>query len=112
MILMLAIMVLVIAGLAYTKVSQIRAGMAEGAKHAPPPAAVTTFIVKPEKWQPVLASVGSLKAVNGVTVSTDLGGIVSEIAFESGAPVKKGDLLLKMDTKQEVKLRHFLFGIQ
>jgi membrane fusion protein (multidrug efflux system) len=36
-----------------------------------------------------------------VTVSTDLAGIVSQIAFESGATVKKGDLLLKLDTRQE-----------
>jgi membrane fusion protein (multidrug efflux system) len=49
----------------------------------------------------VLSAVGSLRAVNGVTVSTDMAGIVSEIAFESGAPVKKGDLLVKLDTQQE-----------
>jgi len=99
-------MALLIAGLAYVKISQIRKGMAEGAKHAPPPAAVTTIIVKAQKWQPVLTAVGSMKAVNGVMVSTELGGIVSEIAFESGTPVKKGDLLLKLDTKQEEAQLH------
>jgi membrane fusion protein (multidrug efflux system) len=72
-----------------------------GAKFAPPPAAVTTLIVKPQIWQPVLSAVGSLKAVNGVTVSTDLAGIVSEIAFESGTAIKKGALLVKLDTEQE-----------
>ncbi len=67
----------------------------------PPPTAVTTTVVKGRTWQPVLSTVGSLKAVNGVLVSTDLAGIVSEIAFESGKPVKKGDLLIKLDTKTE-----------
>jgi membrane fusion protein (multidrug efflux system) len=67
----------------------------------PPPAAVTTLIAKPQTWQPVLSAVGSLKAVNGVLVSTDLAGIVSEIAFESGKPVKKGALLVRLDTTQE-----------
>jgi len=38
-----------------------------------------------------LSAVGSLKAVNGVTVSTDLAGIISRIAFQSGGKVKKGD---------------------
>ena len=70
-------------------------------KMAPPPPAVTTFVAKGQTWQPVLSAVGSLKAINGVQVSTDLAGIISEIAFESGTPVKKGDLLLKLDTKQE-----------
>ena len=71
------------------------------AKMAPPPPAVTTLVAKAQTWHPVLSAVGSLKAINGVQVSTDLPGIISEIAFESGKPVKKGDLLLKLDTKQE-----------
>ncbi len=98
---MLGVMLLIILGLAYVKYSHFRTGMAMGAKFAPPPSAVTTVIVKAQKWQPVLGAVGSLKAVNGVMVSTDLAGIVSEISFDSGAPVKKGDLLLRLDTKQE-----------
>ena len=57
------------------------------AKMAPAPSAVTTIVVKGQKWQPVLNSVGSLKAINGVQVSTDLAGIISDIAFESGKPV-------------------------
>ncbi len=77
------------------------AKMAVYARMTPPPAAVTTLIAKPQHWQPVLSAVGSLKAVNGVLVSTDLAGIVSEIAFESGKPVQKGNLLVRLDTKQE-----------
>jgi membrane fusion protein (multidrug efflux system) len=101
MLLMLAIVAVVIAGIALWKYTLIQKGIAMGKKFAPPPAAVTTLIVQPQKWQPVLSAVGSLKAVNGVTVSTDLAGIVSEIAFESGTPVKKGALLVKLDTAEE-----------
>jgi membrane fusion protein (multidrug efflux system) len=72
-----------------------------GASFAPPPSAVSTVVVKGEEWQPTLRAVGTLKAVHGVTVSTDMAGIVSEISFESGTKVKKGDLLVKMDTEQE-----------
>jgi len=71
------------------------------AQMTPPPPAVTTLVAKGQTWQPVLNAVGSLKAINGVQVSTDLAGIISEIAFESGKLVKKGDLLLKLDIKQE-----------
>jgi membrane fusion protein, multidrug efflux system len=92
---------LLVDGLGYIKYKQAMAGMAMAAKFAPPPTAVTTLVAKPQQWQPVLSAVGSLKAVNGVTVSTDLAGIVSDIAFDSGRGVKKGDLLVKLDTRQE-----------
>ena len=101
MILMLVLVAIFIAGLVLWTMRNIEKGKAMGAKFAPPPAAVTTVVVAPQKWQPVLSAVGSLKAVNGVMVSTDLAGIVSEIPFESGKPVKKGDVLLKMETQQE-----------
>lgn len=101
MLLMLFLVVLAVAAIAYGKYLNIQKGIAMGKMFAPPPTAVTTVTVKAQTWQPVLSAVGSLRAVNGVMVSTDLAGIVSEIAFESGTPVKKGDLLVKMDTEQE-----------
>jgi membrane fusion protein (multidrug efflux system) len=66
-----------------------------------PPTAVTSMKVAEQTWQPTLNAVGTVQAVNGVTVSTDLPGIVEQIAFESGHEVKQGDLLVKLDTKQE-----------
>lgn len=101
MLLMVVLVLAAFAGLGYAKYKQIQAGIAMGKLFAPQPAAVTTIVAKPQTWQPVLGSIGALKAVNGVVVSTDLSGIVSEIHFESGAMVKKGDLLLKLDTRQE-----------
>ena len=99
--LMLFLVALFVAGLVFWTMRKIEKGKAMGAKFAPPPAAVTTVVVKAETWQPVLSAVGSLKAVNGVVLSTDLAGIVAEIAFESGTPAKKGDLIVKLDTQQE-----------
>ncbi|HEY3898744.1 MAG TPA: efflux RND transporter periplasmic adaptor subunit [Chthoniobacter sp.] len=106
MLLMLAAVLLFIAGIAYWKYSSVSAAIAKHKKFALPPSAVTTVVVKGQTWQPVLSAVGSLRAVNGVTVSTDLAGIVSEINFESGASVKKGDLLIKLDTQQEEAQLH------
>lgn len=94
------LVLVVFAALAAFKFMQIKAGMAMGAKFNLAPT-VSTVVAKPQTWQPVLTSVGALKAVNGVVVSTDLAGIVSEIAFESGSRVKKGDLLIKLDARQE-----------
>jgi membrane fusion protein (multidrug efflux system) len=83
------------------KMSQVRAAQAGAAMFAPPPIAVSTAVLASQSWQPVLSAVGSLKAVQGVAVSTDLPGIVALIGFESGTSVKKGDLLLKLESQQE-----------
>jgi membrane fusion protein, multidrug efflux system len=106
MVVMLVLMALFIVAIGAWKVWQIKTGIAMAAKFAPPPAAVTTAVAKTERWQPVISAVGSLKAVNGVTVSTDLAGIISQIAFQSGATVKKGDLLVKLDSSQEEAALH------
>lgn len=98
---MLTLAFLFIAAIGFWKYTQVRKAMAAGGKFAPPPTVVTTVVVKTQTWQPVLSAVGSLKAVHGVTISSDLAGIVSQIAFESGTAVKKGDLLVKLDTQQE-----------
>ena len=104
---MLAAVVLLVLALAGYKYMKIRAGMAMFAKmSAMPPAAVTSTVAKAQKWQPVLSVVGSMRAVNGVLVSTDLAGIVSRIAFESGRELKKGDLIVKLDTQQEEAQLH------
>ena len=42
-----------------------------------------------------------MTAVQGVTVTPDIPGIAREIAFESGAVVSKGDLLVRLDTSAE-----------
>jgi membrane fusion protein, multidrug efflux system len=101
MLIMLGLVLLFVVGIGGWKAFQIHAAIAQAVKFAPPPAAVTTILAKREPWQPSLSAVGSLRAVNGVTVSTDLAGIVSQISFQSGGAVKKGDLLLKMDSQQE-----------
>jgi membrane fusion protein (multidrug efflux system) len=90
-------------GLGFVKFNQIQGfiKLSKSGAFAPPPTAVTTDIAKKTDWQPTMDSVGSLVAVNGVTVSTDLAGIVSQIAFESGSKVRAGELLVHLDTKQE-----------
>src|ERR1700759_3058229 len=93
--------VLVVLGLALATKRNIAQGMAMGAMMAPQPAAVSTIRVQPQSWQPVLSAVGTLRSVKGTTLSTDLAGIVSKIEFESGASVKKGDLVIELDTQQE-----------
>ena len=98
---MLLCVAVAILGIGFAKFRQIQAAIAMGKSFAPPPSAVTTLILAYQDWEPTIRVIGSLKAVQGVQVSTDLAGIVAEIAFESGKPVKKGDLLVQLSSDQE-----------
>jgi membrane fusion protein (multidrug efflux system) len=97
-----------VAGFGFVKFSQIQGfiTMAKSGAFEPPPTAVTTDVAQRTEWQPTLESVGTVTAVNGVTVSTDLAGIVRQIAFESGSKVREGDLLVHLDTTQEEAQLH------
>lgn len=93
---------LLVAGLlAGYKYYTFQQGMAMFANFQVPPEAVTSMVVAEEEWQPTLSAIGSIQAVNGVTVSADLPGIVTEILFQSGETVKAGQILVKLDTRQE-----------
>jgi membrane fusion protein, multidrug efflux system len=66
-----------------------------------PPETISSAVAHQEKWQDTFSAVGSITAVPGVTVTPEIAGIVSKIAFESGAVVAKGDLLVRFDTSTE-----------
>ena len=99
----IVLLVAIIGILGYFKVTQIMGFMAlaKSGAFTPPPTAVTTTVASQSEWQPTLDTIGTVTAINGVTVSTDLAGIVDKIAFTSGASVKAGDLLVHLNTDQE-----------
>ena len=66
-----------------------------------PATTVTSATVKEEDWAPTLSAVGSVSAVQGAILSTDLAGTVAEVKFESGAVAKKGDVLVRLDVSSE-----------
>jgi membrane fusion protein (multidrug efflux system) len=101
MLLMLALVAVVVAGLGFTKYKQIEAATHMMTQMQPPPEAVTTVVTKQEKWPATLSVIGTVAAVQGVTVSADLPGTVARIAFESGKAVNAGDVLVELDTRQE-----------
>jgi len=63
----------------------------------PPPATIAGAAVRKETWQPYLQVVGSLAAVSGIDVSSEVAGQVSRILFTSGQSVQQGDMLLQLD---------------
>ncbi len=52
-------------------------------------------------WEPSIQSVGGIRAINGVKVANELPGIVTEVLFESGQRVKKGDILIRLNSNIE-----------
>ncbi len=101
MTLMLVVVAVVVTALGTVKFRQVQAAIAQGKGYQPPPEAVTTVTTEEARWDATLSAVGTAAAVHGVTVAADLPGIVVRIGFDSGATVRKGDVLLELDTQQE-----------
>jgi membrane fusion protein (multidrug efflux system) len=83
------------------KVLQIQAMVAQASSFQPPPEAVTTIRARQEQWPATLDAIGTVAAVHGVTVSADLPGVVEAITFDSGRVVAKGEVLVRLDARQE-----------
>lgn len=94
-------LLVIVAALAGIKALQIRAMVEQGKKFVPPPETVTTVTVKAQSWENSLSAVGTLSAVQGVTVAAEMPGKVVQIAFEAGRAVQKGELLIAQDTSTE-----------
>jgi len=70
------------------------------ASYIPQPVAVTSSKVEKSDWKQVINTIGEAQAIQSTEISSQSGGIVSEIHFKGGQEVKKGDLLFKLDTSQ------------
>lgn len=73
-----------------------------------PPVTVTTIKAEEMPWQPELKSVGSLRAVKGVDVTTEIAGLVRSVSFKSGQDVKAGELLVQLNADSEIAQLHAL----
>jgi len=70
-------------------------------KSGPPPEVVSTARAESQVWEGTLSAVASVVSAKGVALSNDAPGIVSRLHFESGASVKRGQVLVELDTKVE-----------
>ncbi|MCC7045667.1 MAG: efflux RND transporter periplasmic adaptor subunit [Alphaproteobacteria bacterium] len=67
----------------------------------PPPVTVSSARALTESWPRQIDAVGTMQAIQTVDVAPQVSGIVSEIAFEAGQRVKKGDVLVRLDVSVE-----------
>jgi membrane fusion protein (multidrug efflux system) len=101
MISVLAVIAGLVAALGAVKFHQIQVAIAQASSFQPPPEAVTTVVARREAWPDTLQAIGSVAAVQGVTVAADLPGLVDRIAIDSGRMVREGEVLVELDTRQE-----------
>jgi membrane fusion protein, multidrug efflux system len=106
MLIMLACVLALIAALALGFYLHIRQVMANSPK--PAPQTISTVKVEALEWQPELSAVGTLSAVRGVDVSSEIVGLVREVNFKSGMDVTAGDVLIQLNADSDIaQLRSF-----
>ena len=100
MILMLGVMATLLTALGFMKFRQIQTAV-QASAYQPPPEAVTSVVAQAEVWPATTGVIGTMEAVHGVMVSSDLPGTVTKINFDSGKAVHEGDILVELDTREE-----------
>src|SRR5207237_9793728 len=86
-------LVAVVAVLVGIKAGQIGVMIKAGKSFAIPPESVTSARVEAMQWESARSAVGTLVAVRAVTVASELPGLVRKIGFDSGAFVRKGEVM-------------------
>lgn len=74
----------------------------------PGPQTVTAIKVQELEWQPQLSAVGTLVAMRGVDISSEIAGLVREVNFRSGQEVKQGAVLLELNADADKAQLHSL----
>ena len=78
------------------------------ASFRPPPVIVTAMKAEYSSWQPQLRSVGSLRAVRGVDLTSEVSGLVRSVLFKSGDDAKEGQVLVQLNADSDIAKLHSL----
>ncbi len=70
--------------------------------NAHPPSVVSACTVISTPWQPKLTATGSLRAINGVDITTEIAGLVKKIVFTPGQNIQAGDVILELNADTEI----------
>ena len=93
---------IVIAGLlAFYKYQQIQAGIEFGRSYPEPVESVEYFVVREQLWQPETAVTGEALATRSVDLASEVAGTIVEVGFAPGAAVAAGQVLLRLDSREE-----------
>ena len=67
-----------------------------------PPQTVSTTKAAYQQWQPELSAVGTLRAVRGADLASEVSGVISAIHFRSGEEVKAGAPLIQLNAAADI----------
>ena len=95
----LVLMVVLVAALVGWKVIVIRKVIAAS---VPMPQTVSTATAAYSEWQPQVEAVGSLRAIHGVEVTTEVAGLVRKLDFKSGATAHAGQTLVELNADPDI----------
>src|SRR5580658_9686121 len=73
-----------------------------------PPQTVTTMVAAYSDWQPEITAVGSVRAVRGVDITTEVTGMVRSVEFHSGDDAKVGQILVRLNADSDIATLHSL----
>ena len=71
------------------------------AQNATPVQTVTTAPAEYSDWQPALDAVGSVRAVRGVDITTEVAGLVRSVHFRSGDEASAGQVLVELNADSD-----------
>ncbi|OJW50629.1 MAG: efflux transporter periplasmic adaptor subunit [Alphaproteobacteria bacterium 41-28] len=66
------------------------------------PITVSSTIVSALPWEPKLTATGSVRAINGVDVTTEIVGLITRIHFIPGQDIQRGDVILELNADPEI----------
>lgn len=100
MLIMIGSVLVLVAVLAFGFYLHIQTLIASAPK--PGPQTVSSITVSTLDWQPQLAAVGTVTAVRGVDVTSEIAGLVRSVNFKSGQEVKAGQLLIQLNADSDI----------
>jgi membrane fusion protein (multidrug efflux system) len=99
------VLVVVIAGI---KTLTIMRMIAQAKANGAPAQTVTTTLAAYSDWQPQITAVGSVRAVHGVDITTEVTGLVRSLEFHSGEDARRGQVLVRLNADTDIATQHAL----
>jgi membrane fusion protein, multidrug efflux system len=73
-----------------------------------PAQTVTATTAGYSDWQPEISAVGSVRAVRGVDITTEVTGLVRSVDFRSGDDARRGQILVHLNADADIATLHSL----
>ncbi|UJR84820.1 efflux RND transporter periplasmic adaptor subunit [Sandaracinus amylolyticus] len=90
-----------IAGIKWSQITTLIAHAQDMERRGPPPEVVGATVAEQQVWPQMAHAVGTVASNRDVAIANELPGVVARIAFDSGASVRAGDLLVQLDVSVE-----------